>query len=287
MSSQSLDNTPIKLIASDLDGTLLNRFHSTDPFILKTIDRVIERNIHFVLATGRAMQGKEFEMNFGQREVYIICNNGALLMNHQQEVLYKQAIPISFIEKTLNKFPDLAFDFIGVKETWVNTSKVTYLKGFEAEKNIISKKVLKMAHKYLRKRHFDTPSSTILEQEIIKINCRIHDSQQLAQFKQHLKDSPEVVNLPFAEGLFELTEKSVNKAAALHRLCSILEVDKNQVVVFGDGGNDLELLEQFPHSYAPKNANYEAKVRAKKVIGSNTMYSVPRKIRQLLRQQAQ
>ena len=275
----------LKMIASDLDGTLLNFIARTDRYILNTIDRVLDQGLYFVVATGRSMQGEKTGLNFGNRPLYIISNNGAVIQNPQNKVLFKKEIPKSFIIKTLETFPNQSFDFIGVDETWVNTSQEQYLKGFDGDRSPIRGAALKIIHKHMRNHHFETSMAEILSQEIIKINTRIPDPEGLATFNRYLAESPEVINLPFGDGIFELTKQSVNKGFSLQWLCDELKINKKEVAVFGDGGNDLELLEQFPNSYAPKNAKPEAKLRAKSIIGPNTTYSVPRKIRQLLKEQ--
>lgn len=45
----------IKLLATDLDGTFLNVFHTTDKYLLDTIDMINDQNKYFVVATGRHM----------------------------------------------------------------------------------------------------------------------------------------------------------------------------------------------------------------------------------------
>lgn len=273
----------IKLIASDLDGTLLNRFHTTDKFILRTIDKVIANNIHFVIATGRSMQMDDFALNFQNRPLYVICNNGALIKNHQKQVIYKQALPIEFIKETLELFPDIPFDFIGADKTWVNAPKEKYLETFDTEKKNSNKHFLKILNHFQKGRIYDSDKDLILQQEILKMNVRILDNQLKTAFIKHLESFPSVANLPFADGIFEITHKDVNKAAALRFVCDQLQIDYDQVAVFGDGGNDIELLNDFQHSYAPKNANPKSKAVATTIIGHSYYYSVPLQIRKIIR----
>ncbi len=273
----------IKLIASDLDGTLLNRFHTTDNYILSTIDKAIANNIHFVIATGRSMQMDDFALNFNDRPLYLICNNGALIKNEKKEIIYKKSLPIEFIKETLKRFPNTPIDFIGASKTWVNASKESYLVTFDTEKKKSNKHFLKIINHFQKGRIYDCHPSFILNQEILKMNVRILDSQQKTDFKKHLDNFPSVANLPFADGIFEITHSDVNKAAALRIVCDNLQIDYSEVAVFGDGGNDIEMLSEFHHSYAPKNANPKTKVAAKYIIGHSHFYSVPLQIRKIIR----
>lgn len=273
----------IKLIASDLDGTLLNRFHVTDWFILNTIDKVIEKDIHFVIATGRSMQKNQFSEIFGKRKLYRIINNGSIIVSPYNEVIYEQLIDKQFIEDTLNRFPDQPFDFVSFETTYINTSKKRYLKEFEAERQYVNRKLLKSLAKFFVGNKYDVPKEEILTKNIVKINCRFTDIKVLQEFKEHLSQYPNIVNNPFSDVMFELTHHTANKANALKFLLEKLNIDKEHVVVFGDGNNDIQLLSEFKNSYAPKNATQEAKIAATHMIGYNKYYSVPRKIRQLIR----
>lgn len=279
----------IKLIVTDLDGTLFNIFHNIDRFILKAIDSALEQGVVFVFATGRALhdQGKSF--NLGKRPLYLVASNGAVVYNPKGEVLYEKQLPKDFIKETLEKFPNIAFDFISTKQSWVNLSKEKYIYSFKAEKWIN-----RLAFRVKRKRFleyfvepkiFNASQETILAQPIIKVNCRIPEKSLQQQFKAHLKQYPQIVNLPFSDRIYELTAKEVNKAQATLALCQALAIQPEEVVAFGDGGNDIPLFKTFQHSYATMNASQKTKKYASNVIGHYFFYSVSRKILELMKKQ--
>ena len=68
----------------------------------------------------------------------------------------------------------------------------------------------------------------------------------------------------------ELTAPGVNKGSAVQALCARLGLAPEQVMAFGDAGNDLELLRWAGWSFAMGNASDEAKAAARYVTGSNT-----------------
>lgn len=75
--------------------------------------------------------------------------------------------------------------------------------------------------------------------------------------------------LPFTKNWLEIMPKGINKGKTLIHLMEILEVNKDEVFVFGDGINDLEMMEVVTNSYAMGNANEEVKRRAKYTTKSN------------------
>ena len=81
------------------------------------------------------------------------------------------------------------------------------------------------------------------------------------------ENSDKIVNAPFQEDFFELTDISVNKGVSIQRLAQKLNIQENEIAVYGDGLNDITMLEIFQHSSAPRNASNEVKEYAKQIIG--------------------
>jgi hydroxymethylpyrimidine pyrophosphatase-like HAD family hydrolase len=73
---------------------------------------------------------------------------------------------------------------------------------------------------------------------------------------------------------FELTDVSVHKASAVKQLAKLLDIEEDEVAVYGDGLNDVTMLSSFKHSYAPSNANKKVQLCANEVIGSYLDYAV-------------
>lgn len=63
----------------------------------------------------------------------------------------------------------------------------------------------------------------------------------------------------------EVLSFSVSKGAGLQRMCDYLGITLNEVVAFGDGDNDKEMMELAAYSVAPSNGKNVAKCAAKKV----------------------
>ena len=123
----------------------------------------------------------------------------------------------------------------------------------------------------------------ILRQDICKINCRMMENEDTHDLVAYLEEHKDVfVNAPSGKGLFEITDAKTNKATAVRWLAEYLNVTKDEVAVYGDGGNDLDMLAMFPHSYAPAAAQERAKTAASAVIGPYEEYSVARHMEKLL-----
>lgn len=134
---------------------------------------------------------------------------------------------------------------------------------------------------------FSQPLSTILAHDICKVNARTADEALGRELTAFLADHQDtVVNTPFQPVMFEITDKADNKGAAVARLAAYYGIDVGEVAVYGDGGNDLVMLDRFEHSFATSNASDAAKQAAGTVIGNCAFHAVPKHMLKTLRDQA-
>ena len=89
------------------------------------------------------------------------------------------------------------------------------------------------------------------------------------------------VTTSFGENM-ELTAPGVNKGSAVQALCARLGLGPDQVMAFGDAGNDLELLGWAGWSFAMGNASDEAKAVAHYTTGTNREGGVGMAVEQYL-----
>ena len=270
----------IKLFASDLDGTLLNVDHKLDEIIIDAIKKINENKKVFCIATGRSMymeHSDEFRCIDGYN--YCISLNGAMITNKQNEVIYKKAIDHDFVMKMLKEFPTVDFECLAIDKMYYRHTKE---KEFEHYNELVKWSKFHQAYKFDRyheKTVFNFKDEDIENVEILKVNCRIKDEDLKLKFKQFIDDySNLVVDAPFIENFFELTDISVNKGSAIQKLARMLDVEDDEVAVYGDGLNDLVMLQTFKHSYAPSNAKDKVKECANEVIGSYVDYAVTKHI---------
>ena len=163
-------------------------------------------------------------------------------------------------------FPEVDFEFIGMNHTFIRFSKEEHFANFK-RRSIWNRVVDEnKIQRFIRDCIFDQSVEDILKQDIYKLNTRVDEqtSQRLSEYLQQHSD--EVVNAPFAEGVFEITDKSVNKGEAVKRLADWLGISEDEVAVYGDGGNDLQMLARFAHSYAMSNGTDEAKKQQMRLL---------------------
>lgn len=270
----------IKLFASDLDGTLLNAMHETDRAIRSAIKKAVAMGAHIVPATGRAVLPYGSH-GFTGLPIDQICANGSIIRNKDGELLKTFAVDPSFVEELIKTFPQICFDCCTPDGMYSSGSFEMHEDGFKSD-NVFRRIVMRGMRArggVHEEQFFDQSIAQILAHEVCKVNCRVSDPDLDRELKAYLADrSDTVVNAPFDPVMFEITEKDCNKGASIAWLAHYYGIEEDEVAVYGDGGNDLEMLKRFKHSYATANAIPEAKRIASRTIGHCARHAVPKHI---------
>lgn len=266
----------IRLFATDLDGTLVNKKHYHDEIISKAVKNIIDDKKYFVISTGRSMHKNNFvDLDLPDVPYYTICMNGAMIRDPENKIIYEKQVDPKIVRELLELFPDAPLEYVGREESYLHCSKEEYIRGFDQDS--MWNKVFNEEdrRKFLMNFQFDQINEFILENPIFKINAHIHDKDISKKLEKYIMKHQELItNAPFNFDYFEITDVSANKGNALIWLVNDLDIPMDEVAVYGDGGNDIEMLSLFEHSYAPENACLLAKKAAKHQIGHCDDYAV-------------
>ena len=277
----------IKLFASDLDGTLFNILHETDGGILRRLRRTIEAGRHVALASGRCVR-RTAELGFGDLPIESVGANGAHVVGRGGEVLRHVTIDPAVIEELLTGFPAVCFNCVGRDHTYVRGTREQHASGYLMPRGLAGVILrYRMSHAVRTdEERFDCGNADVLAQDICKLNFRVPDPGMRREMEAFVAERSDVlVNAPFDGDPFELTDARVNKGEAVAWLAGELGLSEDEVAVYGDGGNDLAMLERFDHAYATSNGSDAAKRAAGSVIGGCALHAVPRHIVRTVRRE--
>ncbi len=254
----------IKLIALDLDGTLLNSNKELTSMSRAALYRAAEAGIHIVPTTGRFYGGMPEEIRQLPFVKYAVTINGAQVADVQSgEVVYKAELPqkqaVEILE-FLDEFP-VIYDCYQDNDAWM-TEKLKE----RIDEIVESLYYRKMLHE-LRK-----PVD-----ELKKVLCERNRDVQKIQF---FTNNPEVrvflmeelpkrfENLSITSSTpdnVEINCKDANKGQALLALAGYLGVKRGEILAFGDGLNDVTMLKEAGVGVAMANASAEVKKFADKI----------------------
>lgn len=251
-----------KLIALDLDGTLTNTQKEITPLTKNELIELAKKGVKIVLASGRPTAGIYYEadlLNLKELEGYILSFNGARIIDYKTgEVMYENIYGPDVVKKVYDRAKQY------------HLSVLTY-----QDRNVITEDE---SDKYIQEEH-----------RINKMDIKhVDDFKGYVDFnvnKLLLTGDPEYVGSiidefkePFGDTLsiyrsapyfIEVMGPGIDKAQSLDALAKKLNIKQEEVIAFGDGYNDLSMIEYAGLGVAMANAVDGVKERANYVTLSN------------------
>ena len=269
----------IRLICLDMDGTLLDDDHATvPPRNVAALRAAAARGAAVTIASGRAwslLQGVNAQLGVTR---YAVLSNGAAVLDAETgEWLYRRPMDPAARRAVVALLLEWGLPFE------VYCEGENYIQADRAEQ-VISCALSPEFGQVLRTcSHFPADLNAALEGKAVE---KLHIFHVPPQRRQALLDKvaawgPLDATTSFGENM-ELTAPGVNKGTAVQALCARLGVDPEQVMAFGDAGNDLELLRWAGWSFAMENASAEAKAAARYITGTNREGGVGMAVEQYL-----
>ena len=259
----------IKMIAIDLDNTLLDREWKVPAKNREAIRLASARGVKVILATGRmAASARQYARQLGL-DLPIITYNGALVeQGISGEIVYRQVIPIpiamKLTEYLLGKkiFFQVYFkDRVFASEPNPYSLRYTQMTGVEVETA-------------------DIPELLAREKEgLDKILCLL-EQEYSSTIKQEIeKNYGQDIHLTSSQNNnLEIVKKGVNKGAALQALAAKWGFKAEEVMAIGDSPNDKEMISYAGLGVAMENAHPEIKRIADYITSSYEEEGVARAI---------
>ena len=232
------------IIATDLDGTLLNSDHQVDPFTIETVRELEARGVRFIIATGRHYRDVVGIRKVLGIDAYLITSNGARIHAPDNERIYARDIAPVAVRRLAQ--PDLA----GSERVIVN---------------------LFADDAWLIDRH--APELLAFHQDsgfdYDVMDLREHDGENIAKVlyigePDDLKVTAANLEREFGDSVYvtysmpdclEVMTSDVSKGRALQFVLDRLDIDTAHCVAFGDNMNDIDLLETAGRPFMMNNAN--------------------------------
>lgn len=255
----------IKLIATDMDGTLLDEKGHLPAGFTDILDRLRAKNIKLVVASGRPYY--TLQTNFGPVGRYLsyICENGALVVDNN-EIIYKNLIDKNAVQNIVIEAKKVKSNAIVLCST-----NCAYAENYSEEQ-------LAEINKYYTTLNIVDDLSKV-DDDIIKIAiCNLEGSNNILDdnLKVIFKDAFNVISS--ASIWIDIMNKGINKGIALKNLMDTDNISKEETMVLGDYYNDIEMLEQAEYSFVMENAPEDMKQYGKYIAASNVEHGVLRAI---------
>jgi Cof subfamily protein (haloacid dehalogenase superfamily) len=261
---------PPRLVATDLDGTLLRTDETASPRTIEVIARVLEAGIPFVICTARPARWlRPLAPIVGGRGTAICANGGVIWDIADESVTREFPIPCEVAQEVVARLrPVLPRAAWAVERATVFAHEPAYRSRWPVPDDTVVDAVEALLAVAPVKLMLRTPGVTA--DELVTI---AHEA---------VGDLVEVTHSSTADTLLEMSAGGVSKGSTLAALCDSLGITRDQVLAFGDMPNDLPMLRWAGRSVAVANAHCEVLAAAGEVTASCDEDGVAQVLEQLL-----
>ena len=274
----------IRLIAFDLDGTLLDDEKNLPPENRAALQAARDAGVILVPATGRILKGlPAWFTELGLFRYFIFANGAEIYDLQEGRSIHRACIAPALAAETCRYMDGLPVLYdcyrngMGYMTAWMYEQAPDY---FDAEPEIL--KLVKSLRKPVPE----------LKEDILRENRPLEKLQMyfrpenMAERERQLKALPErFPALKASSSLknnIEINSASAGKGKALCRLCELLSLRPDESAAFGDGLNDIEMLEAAGIGCAMANAAAAVKASADRIVENNNDAGVGKEIFRIL-----
>ena len=246
-----------KIIAADMDGTLLDDTKNIMPRTLKLIKKAIDEGVVFAFSTGRPPQAIFKYRDIIDKNAHIIAYNGAMILDGNDTIFFEQGLSANASRQILEyvKYYDTTACIWSGNKLYVNKLNKRAAK---YKINVMTEPLLCVAEEELictgitKILLFDTPERTM-------------------QFQKELKGKlpNDVTFCPSTPEYLEFFNSKVSKGLAIRRIAMHYGIKREEIIAFGDNCNDIEMIEYAGLGVAMENAHADAKKCADFITLSN------------------
>ena len=261
----------IKLIATDLDGTLLDPKGQVDlPRLEKLLDQLDERGVRFVIATGNEIHRVKQLLGHLTERVVLIVANGARIFEGNQ-LLQAQTWDDDMVNRALEFFKgrECQDQFV---VTSMNGGFVKEGTVFTQLENFMTPEMIEL---FYQRMNFVEELESHLFGGVLKMSLVVGEERSdsvLEEINQLFNGHVQAVSSGY--GCIDILQAGIHKAWGLQELLKRWDIKAEEIMAFGDSENDVEMLQLAGIAYAMENADDKAKAVATDFAPSNSQAGV-------------
>lgn len=249
----------IKLVAVDIDGTFVRSDYTYDiPRFRYILSRMKEANCNFVVASGNQYYQLRDLFPKCYDELSFVAENGAFVKD-RKELVFTANMPKNIVDEVIDvcrEYPEIENVLCGVDSAY-------------CQRGTVSQTFFELTNIYYHRLKWVDDFKEVKDQ-ILKFAPTVPEEKTYFYydlFYERLKGKIEPTTS--GHGSIDLIVPGCHKASGLKRLVERWGISLKQCVAFGDGGNDIEMLQYCKYSYAMKNAPEHVKNAARYVCPTN------------------
>lgn len=267
-SSTDINRKRIKMIALDLDGTLLTTDKTVTEHTKEVLERAINQGVVVLPATGRPLTGVPEEVMKFPGIRYAVTANGARIVDTwEDKKLYEELVPYETGRKVL----EICGKYDALLEIYYDGVGYSERKNLERLQDFVPRAPMASYIRSTRTAVDDVPGmyneKKLPTDKIQAIFSSVEDCKKAWKEVEESVSDIEITGALCNN--IEVNARGVNKGKGILMLGKILGIEREEIMAFGDGLNDTVMLREAGVGVAMGNAIEEVKAAADKVTLTN------------------
>ncbi|MGL5640477.1 MAG: Cof-type HAD-IIB family hydrolase [Mycoplasmoidaceae bacterium] len=270
---ENISSSNRKLFAFDVDGTILNDKKELLESTKKAIELLIKNNHEVILCTGRHYTNVlklAQDLNIPN---YIITSGGSALFNMKTKklILSNNFLSKEDIDVAINLAIKYKRELI-----WNNGKKLFRVYFGENPNNEINEERYFYGGSHTNPEYNNWENvKCYIYKDVLQVTFKAESKVVEKEFKNiDKKISNNCICYHSSSFYIDFFDKSIGKYNSINNLAKKLKIKKKDIFVFGDSGNDTEMISKFENGIAMGNSPNNIKKKAKYIIGSNNNDSI-------------
>lgn len=255
-----------RLIAVDLDGTLLRSDRTLSPATIDAVAAAAARGLEVVIASGRTLSETRHLLAQLPQVRYLVGNTGAFVLDTRTDTyLHFSPVPLPLVQAAWQRLQgqDMLFEVNCGGEIYIPTHRLQEVPRFE---DACGNHTLHETRRGID--DYDTWLHN-LQEPVTKLHLYFPTGAIRDAAQANLSDL-EGVDLCTSDPVdLDMTARGVHKGTGVARLAEHLGLQREQVMAIGDSGNDLGMLRYAGTAVVMANGSDEAKALAHRITDTN------------------
>ncbi len=266
-----MELSKVKLVVTDMDGTLLNSKHEVSDLFFKQFEELKKHQIKFVAASGRQYHSILEKLKPIVKDITIVAENGAYVVENGKELFsnaFQREDAIKFL-KIAQQIPDVYIVLAGKEKAYYLDTDL---------------ELVKLVSEYYSEYELLDNFNELPNDAILKL-ALYHprgSEKHIYPYLKHLAGDWQVK--VSGEFWVDIALKTNHKGNAIARIQQELSITEQETMAFGDYQNDIEMLKKATYSFAMENAHPDVLTTANYKTVSNDAHGVEEVLGRLLQQ---
>ena len=246
----------IKLLVTDVDGTLLNNDSKLTSQNKEAVLACRDKGIKVVLATGKSVDSILWLIKLLNLKLPQITLNGSVIVDKDLKTVYAKKIPQKYYFEVIRAIKKKEYSPL----ISLDNGKI-FIEEYHEDLNHLEK----IGEKFIK---VDSIETDYFSKNTVDIYIAIKDTDTLDSYLRR-KFSGKLQFVRSGEYFFDILNLGVTKGSALEYLSKILNIKKEEIVVFGDSPNDLSMFSKAGLAVAVRNSYPEVLAKADIITDEN------------------